>query len=148
MSYTQFLEVKGAEDWLRLAARDTTDPAAEAARPTPTNMPPQDMLPNRQPESVMDKGKPVTPPLVPPGARTVPDDHLALRLMRTVGKGDKQQLEIRATPAIDQRRRIKVNLSTAQLGGNVDEARRILCLAFAGRLQGWREEQAVAYTGS
>ena len=129
MSYTQFLEVKGADDWLRLAVRDTTDPAAAATLPTPNNTPPQDMLPNRQPESVMDKGKPVTPPLVPPGARAVPDDHLALRLIRTVGEGDKQQLEIRATPAMDQRRRIKVNLSTAQFGGNVDESRRTLCLA-------------------
>ena len=62
-----------------------------------------------------------------------------------MGKGDKQQLEIRATPAVDQRRRIKVLASTAQFGGNVDEARRILCLAFAGRLQGWSEEQAASY---
>ena len=66
------LGIKGPADWLRLAVRGTNDSTAAATLPSPPATPPQDMLPNRQPEGLMENGAPVTPPVVPPGARAVP----------------------------------------------------------------------------
>ena len=78
-------------------------------------------------------------------ARAVPADHPALSLLKQVGAGDKARYEIHVTTSADRRRRIHVRIAATQTGGNAKEAQRLLCLAFAGRLQGWPGSQATAY---